>query len=243
MFNECHKLKEIKGINNFNTTKVTNMTIMFQQCNELEYLDLSNFNTINVTDMGWMFNECHKLKEIKNINNFNTINVNNMSAMFQRCKEIQYLDLSNFNTIKVSNMNYMFNQCYKLKEIKGIHSLNLIKVASKIGIFDECNELNSFLKFNNVNINQNSNEMTNKEIENIFTINFISIERKLNYSIPCKCTDIFKDIEKKLYIEYPELKNKNLYFLANGNIINRYETLEKNKIIKNTTFLINEKLN
>ena len=71
----------------------------------------------------------------------------------------------------------------------------------------------------------------------------ISIERKLNYSISCKSTDIFKDIEEKLYIEYPELKNKNLYFLANGNIINRYETLEKNKIIKNTTFLINEKLN
>ena len=243
MFNNCYKLKEIKGVNNFNTINVTNMRIMFHLCKELEYLDLSNFNTMNVTDMGWMFNECHKLKEIKNINNFNTINVNNMSAMFQRCKEIQYLDLSNFNTIKVSNMNYMFNQCYKLKEIKGIHSLNLIKVANKIGIFDECNELNSFLKFNNVNINQNSNEMTNKEIENIFTINFISIERKLNYSIPCKCTDIFKDIEKKLYIEYPELKNKNLYFLANGNIINRYETLEKNKIIKNTTFLINEKLN
>ena len=59
MFNLCHKLKEIKGINNFNTTKVTNMRTMFQKCNVLEYLDLSNFNTINVTDMGWMFSECH----------------------------------------------------------------------------------------------------------------------------------------------------------------------------------------
>ena len=38
---------------------------MFQLCNELEYLDLSNFNTSNVTDMEGMFNECHKLKEKK----------------------------------------------------------------------------------------------------------------------------------------------------------------------------------
>ena len=45
MFNECHKLKEIKGMNKFNTNQVTNMSGMFQSCNELEYLDLSNFNT------------------------------------------------------------------------------------------------------------------------------------------------------------------------------------------------------
>ena len=216
---------------------------MFQGCYELEYLDLSNFNTMNVTNMEGMFNNCNKLKEIKGINNFNTINVKNMNYMFQGCEELKYLDLSNFNTIKVTKMNYIFNKCHKLKVIKGIHNLNLIKVTNKIGIFDECDELNSFLKFNNVNINKNSNEITNGEMENIFTINFISIERKLNCAISCKSTDIFKDIEEKLYIEYPELKNKNLYFSANGNIINRYETLEKNRIINRTTILINEKDN
>ena len=51
MFNECHKLQEIKGINNFNTSKVINMSAMFQLCNELEYLNLSNFDTSNVTDI------------------------------------------------------------------------------------------------------------------------------------------------------------------------------------------------
>ena len=45
---------------------------MFQQCNELEYLDLSNFDTSKVTDMSFMFSECYKLKEIKGINKFNT---------------------------------------------------------------------------------------------------------------------------------------------------------------------------
>ena len=43
MFNQCFKLKEIKGINNLNANKVTNMNSMFYQCKELEYLDLSNF--------------------------------------------------------------------------------------------------------------------------------------------------------------------------------------------------------
>ena len=39
MFNHCHKLKEIKGINKFYTNQVTNMKSMFQQCNELKYLN------------------------------------------------------------------------------------------------------------------------------------------------------------------------------------------------------------
>ena len=67
MFNQCHKLKEINGINNFNTIKVTDMKGMFQDCYELEYLDLSNFITSNVEDMRFMFSGCHKLKEIKGI--------------------------------------------------------------------------------------------------------------------------------------------------------------------------------
>ena len=37
MFNNCHKLKEIKGINKFITNKVTAMNSMFQSCHELEY--------------------------------------------------------------------------------------------------------------------------------------------------------------------------------------------------------------
>ena len=45
MFNECHKLKEIKGINKFITNKVSNMREMFQRCYELEYLYLYNFDT------------------------------------------------------------------------------------------------------------------------------------------------------------------------------------------------------
>ena len=68
MFFNCHKLKEIKGINKFNTNQVTNMNSMFVKCNELEYLDLSYFDTSNVNNMECMFFKCNKLKEIKGIN-------------------------------------------------------------------------------------------------------------------------------------------------------------------------------
>ena len=87
------------------------MDSMFQECLELEYIDLSNFNTSNVTNMCSMFCKCIKLKEIKGINKFNTNNVTNMKAMFQLCKELESLDLSNFNTKKVTCMVNIFNRC------------------------------------------------------------------------------------------------------------------------------------
>ena len=115
MFSECNKLKEIKGINKIITNKVTNMSGLFNECFELEYLDLSNFNTANVTDMECMFNGCTKLKEIIGINKFITNKVTAMNGMFQQCNELEYLDLSNFNTANVTDMSFMFNKCHKLK--------------------------------------------------------------------------------------------------------------------------------
>ena len=108
MFNGCKELKEIKGINKFNTNKVSNMSAMFQGCNNLINLDL-NFDTSNVTDMGFMFNECKELKEIKGINKFNTSIVTNMDTMFQQCNKLKYLDL-NFDTLNVIDMSFMFNE-------------------------------------------------------------------------------------------------------------------------------------
>ena len=255
MFNKCHKLREIKGINNFNTFNIKKMNSMFRECNELEYLDLSNFKTYSVTDMGWMFNNCSKLKEIKGINYFNTTNVDNMKCMFQGCQEIRYLDLSNFDTRNVTNMECMFKKCYKLKEIKGINNFNTSKVSNMKDIFDECNELIISLvilsKFNASNIINNNtnialkklneeNKKLKKEIDNIIAINFMSVAHNINFPIACKITDNFKTLEEKLYRDYPELKHKNLYFTANGNIINRYETLENNRITNGNAILIDE---
>ena len=70
MFGGCYKLKIIKGIEKFNTFNVNNMSAMFQECNEIEELNLSKFNTSKVTDMEYMFSHCSKLK-LLNIYKFN----------------------------------------------------------------------------------------------------------------------------------------------------------------------------
>ena len=121
-----------------NYYKPINMFAMFEECNEMQYVDLSFIDTSKVQDMEFMFNKCHKLKEIKGLDNFNTKNVKYMGALFQECKELEYLDLSKFNTSNVIDMGYMFNFCSKLKEIKGLNLFITNNVTDMIAIFQQC---------------------------------------------------------------------------------------------------------
>ena len=93
-----------------NTSKVTDMSIMFYDCRGLTSLDVSNFDTSNVTDMSYMFDNCNSLTSL-DLRNFNTSNVNNMSLMFTNCRSLTSLDLSNFDTSNVTNMSSVFNGC------------------------------------------------------------------------------------------------------------------------------------
>ena len=217
MFDGCNKLKQIKGINNFNTINVTKMTGMFQECNELEYLDLSNFNTSNVTDMSQMFKKCHKLKQIKGINNFNISKIVNKEEMFEECYELEYLLLSRFNISNDINKNYKERLKNQLNEEKKIN-LQLINILNKQ------QEL--------------MDEMLDNSSEKAIAIIFRAIDQTIIYPIACKVSDIFSNVEEKLYHEFPELRKKNIVFIANGKTINRTKTLYQNGINGGTTILM-----
>ena len=55
----CKYLTTIEGIENLNTTNVTDMGWMFNGCSALKTLDLSYFDTKNVTNMFEMFSYCY----------------------------------------------------------------------------------------------------------------------------------------------------------------------------------------
>jgi len=138
LFNKCKKLKEIKGFDKLNTSKVIDMEGLFQNCITLEYIDLSNFDTSNVTNMAFMFNHCNRLKEIKGLDKFITSKATTMEGMFQSCFKLEFIDVSSFDTSNVEKMNFMFVDCFKLKGIKGINKLNTKKVTNMTGMFENC---------------------------------------------------------------------------------------------------------
>ena len=114
-FYECKNLVNIEGIENLNTEKVTDMTLMFASCSALTSLDLTNFNTAKVTDMCFMFNKCSGLTSL-NLTKFNTAEVTDMRQMFNECSALTTIYASDeFVTTNVETGSNMFFNCIKLK--------------------------------------------------------------------------------------------------------------------------------
>ena len=51
---------------------------------------------------------------------------------------------------------------------------------------------------------------------------------------------IYLKLKEKIYLINPKMKNKQLYFIAEGNIINERVSLAANKIKDETTILIDQ---
>ena len=96
---------------------VDSLSCGFVFAENLISVDLSNFDTSKVTSMGQMFQDCINLTSITFGDNFNTSNVTDMSDMFNYCRNLTSLDLSNFNTSKVTDMTQMFNLCSRLTSL------------------------------------------------------------------------------------------------------------------------------
>ena len=143
-FEELRSLTSISGLENINTTHVTDMSKMFYNCYKLNSLDLTQFNTGNVENMNEMFYDCQNLKSL-DLSAFNTAKVNNMYRMFYYCFA-KTIDLSSFNTANVENMNEMFAGASLVVNIYTSDSFKTDKLKSSEKMFYLCTNLPNFNK-------------------------------------------------------------------------------------------------
>ena len=68
------------------------------------------------------------------------------------------------------------------------------------------------------------------EDDKIITTIFMTSDENIHYPMICKSTEIFIELEKRLYIKYPEYKEKQNNYYANGHKIDIKKTLDDNKI-------------
>ncbi len=130
----------ISGLENLDTTNVTDMSDMFLSC-LLASLDLSNFNTSNVTNMRGMFYDMSNLTNL-DVSNFDTSKVTDMSDMFCYMRNLTNLDLSSFDTSKVTNMWSMFLGMSNLTSLN-LSSFNTSKVTNMNEMFCESKKLST----------------------------------------------------------------------------------------------------
>ena len=137
MFNDCRNLTSL-DVSQFDTSKVTNMSSMFMSCGRLTNLDVSSFDTSNVTNMGFMFNGCGLTS--LDVSSFNTSKVTNMSSMFNNCVWLTSLDVSSFDTSNVTSMSAMFQSCRRLTNLDVSH-FDTSKVTDMHSMFSDCRGL------------------------------------------------------------------------------------------------------
>ena len=129
LFSGCSALTEIKGIEQFNTSAVTDMGSLFGWCSSLTSLDLSGWDVAQVTSMG---------------DNFLHAGVPGLTrGMFAGCSSLTSLNLAGWDTSSLLNMSSMFYYCSTLTEIKGIERLNTSAVTNMSRLFEACSSLTS----------------------------------------------------------------------------------------------------
>ena len=139
LFSFLSNLKTIQGLENFDTSQVTDMSYMFFNCMELTNLDVSHFDTPQVTDMSHMFFYCMELTNL-DVSSFDTSQVTSMWLMFGYCENLSSLDLSHFDTSRVTNMDGMLRSCINLTNLDVSH-FNTSKVTDMSEMFADCRSL------------------------------------------------------------------------------------------------------
>ncbi|RMC52956.1 BspA family leucine-rich repeat surface protein, partial [Lactobacillus sp. ESL0261] len=102
LFHGLTKLKTIEGLDNLDTSEVTDMSEMFSDSTMLLKLDLSNFNTVKVTRMYNMFHNCINLRYL-DIHSFNMANTSNVAGMLLTLESLKVLILGKDNKIRLSD--------------------------------------------------------------------------------------------------------------------------------------------
>ena len=112
-FSSMFNLVTIDGLIYLNTSEVTTMKSMFNDCSGVLTADLSSFDTRNVSDMSAMFAFC--VAEELDLSSFSTENVTNMSGMFSFDSSLKTIYVGDkWTTEAVTSSTMMFYGCERI---------------------------------------------------------------------------------------------------------------------------------
>ena len=227
MINNNQQLINLSNMFN-NNQQFINQSYMINNNNQ----QINNFS--NMINNNLQFNNFSiGMSNINNqqMNNFpnlmynNNQQINNFSNGFNN----NNLVFNNFNNMMNNNMNnsQQFNNF--ANGILNNNSLMNLSLNNNIGAMPQFNE-----------IKDDSNKDNEKvSIDKIIAVIFTSTDQSINFPIAGLKSDLFSKLEEKLYLEYPDLRNKNIFFIAKGNIVKKNLNLEENNIKNGDHILIN----
>ena len=147
---------------------------------------------------------------------------------------------NNISILDFNEINNLKNELCKANKIIKQQQSTINDLQNKLNNFN--NIINNYqiiinqkdIELNNLkmqlNNSGNMSNMTNVNINDIMCVNFISTNQDVHYAVSCLKTNTFAEIEEKLYKQYPQYRETNNDFIANGKDILRFKTIAENKI-------------
>ena len=141
--------------------------------------------------------------------------------------------------IKDREIEKLRNELAKAQKTIEQQKLKIINLENELNKYQNNNSLQNIIKQKELEIENLKLQLKNNNIkeekklfgfDDIQIVNFISTDSKVHFIIKCVKNDTFAEIEEKLYREYPEYRETNNMFLANGKQILRFKTIEQNNI-------------
>ena len=159
LFYRAWRVTSIEGLENLDTSDVTNMSYMFGGCSALTAIDLSHMNTKNVTNMSSMFASTNL--ETIDVSSFDTSSLIRLHQMFSNNPKLTRIDLSTFKTDNVTDMSALFWNDTSLNYVN-FNNINTSKVTTLYALFDNCTSL------------------VNVDLSNFDTTNVMSLQSMFN---------------------------------------------------------------
>ena len=155
---------------------------------------------------------------------------------------------NNQNIIQSNNndeINKLKNELTKANKVIEQQKLTINELQNKLNnynntIYNLNNDINNYrniiskkdIELNNYKSQLNNNIISNNKvyINDMMCVNFISSDQIVHYAATCLKTNTFAEVEEKLYKQYPQYRETNNTFLANGMQVLRFKTIDENKI-------------
>ena len=183
-----------------------------------------------------------RIESEKSISNININELLEENESLKNELRISKEEIINLKSIIERGKNFEKELAEKNRVINDLENKLNIKSTNYEKMIDN---LKSQIKFNEKEIMSLKNSSGDDLIlplfegETIMSILIKSIDQRVLFTVPCKNTTPFHKIELKFFKKYPEYKSDATFFLNGGGKIDRYLTVEENKIENGIPILMN----
>ena len=155
---------------------------------------------------------------------------------------------NNQNIIQSNNndeINKLKNELTKANKVIEQQKLTINELQNKLNNYNntinnlntDINNYRNIISKKDIELNNFKSQLNNNNIQNnnvnfndIMCVQFISSDQNVHYAATCLKTNTFAEVEEKLYKQYPQYRETNNTFLANGMQVLRFKTIDENKI-------------